>query len=145
MSGTNDNSNLKITNALANRWEHFLENDYKGDRIHIDYETAPGAKIKTLEQMFRQSYGEEKRGMDVLLIGGLNDFKFDSNSLIMKKIRDFNLTVKRQADLHHPDNPSTFRVATFIMAPQFCWFPDNGPLPNPDYENRIEKQSNPPI
>ena len=119
--------------------EHFLWEDYKGDLVHIDYETAPGAKIETLEQMFINSYQLEKCGLDILLIGGLNNFKFDTNDEIMEKIRHFSETVKAQSDTNHPDNPSTFRVGTLLMAPQFVWFPGNGPKPHKNYVNNLDR------
>ena len=55
----------------------------------------------------------------------------------MARIRDFTEVVKEQSRLFHPENPSTIVFATFIYAPQQCWFPANGPPPYDGYQNRL--------
>ena len=37
----------------------------------------------------------------------------------------------------HPENPSTFHVATLLYPSQFCWFPADGEEPYPGYINRF--------
>ena len=122
--------------------EHYLEGGYPGDQHHVDYLTSPGAKIEDLEHMWRLDYADENKPMDILLIGGLNNFKNDSVEQMMTKFKNFNNTVMSHSDARHPaTNASTFRVATLLLAPQFVWFDDNGDMPGYPYVNNMEKMA----
>ena len=48
----------------------------------------------------------------------------------------------KQTSDYHLGELSTFHVATLLMAPQYCWFPDNSPLLSPGYVNSLEKMIN---
>ena len=72
---------LPIIVSSSTLHEHFIENNYTGDEIHIDYVTSPGGTIKALQHMWHIDYNNEKKAMDVLLIAGLNDFRSPNNTL----------------------------------------------------------------
>ena len=112
--------------------EHFLS-DYEGDKVHMDYVTAPGAKIEELEQMWEREYREVKKEIDVLLVAGGNNIRSDSLSQFMHRVHNFLNTVMA----HNKNN--TFRVATLLMSPCYVWFEGNGPVPTPGYDNKLEK------
>jgi hypothetical protein len=117
-----------------------LRVQYEVDAVHIDYITIPGAKIETLQQAFRIEYGKETRGIDVLVVAGLNNIlRGDSVEALMRKIDLLRNTVMKQSTHFHPESPNTFAVATLLYAPLLCWFPDDGPLPSPYYRNRLEE------
>ena len=114
--------------------------DYEGDAIHTEYVTIPGARVEVLQQAFRIEYEVETRGIDVLLVAGLNNLlKGEKGEELMYKLCSFRDTVMRQSLKYHPDAPNTFAVATLLYAPQLCWFPDDGPVPSASYENRLEE------
>ena len=113
---------------------------YEGDRVHVNYVTIPGSKVEDLQQAFRLEYERETRGIDVLVVAGLNNLvKGDKVDELVTKFGQFRDIVEWQARKHHPDIKNTFAVATLLYAPQLCWFPDNGPLPSPYYKNRLQE------
>ena len=74
-----------------------LRVQYEGDAVHTDYITIPGAKIETLQQAFLIEYGKETRGIDVLVVAGLNKIlRVDSVEALMRKIDLFRNTVMKQ-------------------------------------------------
>ena len=122
--------------------EHYMEGDYVGDNMHVDYLTSPGAKIEDLLHMWRLEYNDERKPMDIVLIGGLNNFKTDSNKKMMEKFRDFADAVRNHSAKNHPPSEaSTFRLTTLLLAPQFVWFDGNGDKPTPDYDNQLDKMT----
>ena len=125
---------LPIIVSSSTLHEHFMENNYTGDLLHIDYVTSPGGTIRRLQKMWHIDYKNETKAMDILLVAGLNDFR-SPNNIIMEHVQNFNSAVKMQSNLFHPEAPSTFRVATLLPAPQFVWFSGNGPFPNAAYIN----------
>ena len=86
--------------------------------------------------MFRLDYDHEKRGMDVLLVAGLNNVKNEGVNTIMDRIRAFGDTVIKQGMVFHPEQPNTFHIATLLYLSQFCWFPGDGPYPYHNYHNK---------
>ena len=67
---------------------------------------------------------------------------FHLRALSKSKMTSFvnrSTVMAQSAKRHPPSNSSTFRVATLLMAPQFVWFPDNGPVPRRGYVNEMEK------
>ena len=89
---------------------------------------------------FRIDYEEETRGLDVLVVAGLNNIlKGDRMEELLNKFAVFRDTVMWQARKYHQAIPNTFAVATVLYAPQLCWFPDDGPLPSPGYRNRLNE------
>ena len=112
---------------------------YDGDIQHTNYITIPGGKVETLQQAFRIEYGSEVRGIDVLVVAGLNNIiKRDTREEVMRKLDLFKNTVMKQSQNLHPTTPNTFAVATLLYAPQLAWFPDDGDQPSPYYRNRLE-------
>ena len=112
---------------------------YEGDIQHTNYITIPGGKIETIQQAFRIEYGKETRGIDVLVVAGLNNFlKRDTKEEVMRKLDMFRNTVMKQSQYLHPSTPNTFAVATLLYAPQLAWFPDDGDLPSHNYRNHLE-------
>ena len=113
---------------------------YEGDTEHRDYLTIPGGKIANLYDAFVVEYGKEPRGIDVVLVAGLNDVAREySREYIMYCIRQLREAVDRQADAYHPQVRNTFAVATLLYPPQLAWFLDNGPIPYQGYVNYREK------
>ena len=113
---------------------------YSGDKDHKDYITIPGAKIAQLHDAFVAEYGKEQRGIDVVLVAGLNDVKRNySRDWIVYSYRNMYDAVMTQAAKNHPEIKNTFAVATLLYPPQLAWFEDNGPLPYPEYQNNLEK------
>ena len=113
---------------------------YKGDIVHVNYVTIPGSKVEDLQQAFRLEYEKETRGIDVLVVAGLNNLvKGDKVDELVTKFGQFRDIVEWQATKHHPDIKNTFAVATLLYAPQLCWFHDDGPLPSPSYKNRLQE------
>ena len=89
--------------------------------------------------MWRLEYWQEKRPMDIVIIAGLNNInKGEGEEQIMARIRDFTEVVREQSSLFHPSDPSTIVFATFIYAPQQCWFRANGPHPYNGYDNKLD-------
>ena len=89
--------------------------EYGGDILHTNYMTIPGGKIDTLQQAFRIEYGKEVRGIDVLVVAGLNDIaKGASKEMVMRKLDLFKNTVLKQSQHFHPTTPNTFAVATLL-------------------------------
>ena len=119
--------------------EFFMENDYEGDRRHVDWVTAPGATIQMLHHMWSIEYGQERRPMNLLIVAGLNNIlNGDSNSDIMHHLQDFRTAVKKQSLEHHSSVLSTLRVATLLLPPQLCWLNGDGKIPHAYYNNHLE-------
>ena len=111
---------------------------YEGDAQHIDYITIPGAKIIDLVEAWKIEYFQERRGMDVFLIGGLNNIvKGYKPESIMRDYDHMVQVVKYQAEKFHPTIPNTCSIATLFYPPQLCWFPDQGKVP-PGFINHLE-------
>jgi len=55
----------------------------------------------------------------------------------MSHIRKFHEQVKKQSELFHPEDPSTFAIATLLYPSKYCWFKDDGPLPSKNYQNKL--------
>ena len=95
-----------------------MDAGYKGDVVHIDWLTSPGATIQSLEYMFRLDYHHETRPMDILLVAGLNNvLRGENDDRIMARLHSFYSVVKDQSEKYHPEQPSTFSVATFLYPP----------------------------
>ena len=76
--------------------------DYEGDAIHTEYVTIPGARVEVLQQAFRIEYEVETRGIDVLLVAGLNNLlKGEKGEELMYKLCNFRDTVMRQSLKYH--------------------------------------------
>ena len=112
----------------------------KGDNVHVDYVTIPGSKVEDLQQAFRLEYEKETRGIDVLVVAGLNNLlKGDKVEELFAKFGYFRDLVEWQATKYHPAIKNTFAVTTLLYAPQLCWFPDDGPPPSPTYRNMLQE------
>ena len=71
---------------------------YEGDSHHTDYVTIPGAKIETLQQAFMIDYSEETRGIDVLVVAGLNNIlRGDTMEQLMRTVYLFRDTVLKKS------------------------------------------------
>ena len=76
--------------------------------IHTGSITIPGAKMKTLQQAFHIEYGKETRGIDVLVVAGLNNIlRGHSGEALMRKIDLFRNTVMKQSAHFHPKSPNS--------------------------------------
>ena len=114
---------------------------YKGDIMHTDYITIPGACMDTLFHAFRLDCDilPPDKPIDVVLVMGYNDLvKGHSRHWIMECLNCFCRYVTDLAQKSHPDTPNTVAIATFMYPPQIAWLYDNGPEP-PNYVNEKEK------
>ena len=55
----------------------------------------------------------------------------------MNHIREFYEQVKKQSELFHPEDPSTFAFATLLYPSKYCWFKDDGLYPSKNYQNKL--------
>ena len=110
---------------------------YEGDISHIDWMTIPGARINQLTQAWEILYIDEKRPMDVLLVGGLNNvIKGSDGQSIMNGLKHFVDLVTWQGTRYHPETPNTCAIATLPYPPCLCWLDDDGPVPE-GFHNHI--------
>ena len=134
-------SRLKICLSSSTLHEFWLPRGnltYEGDPDHIDYITISGATILDLIEAWKIEYYGEKRGMDVLLVGGLNNItNGDKPETIMRDYDHLVQLVHHQAHKHHPQMHSSCAIATLFYPPQLCWYPDQGDCP-PDFLNHLE-------
>ena len=115
---------------------------YKGDKIHVDYITIAGADICTLANAFRLDYVDKPQGrpLDVAIVAGYNDLVAgNSRNYIMEQLSNLTDLVKLAGLRLHSDKTNTVAVSTLMYPPQLAWFSDNGPVPYPGYVNHIEK------
>ena len=109
----------------------------------MDWSTSPGATIQTLLHMWRADYRNEKKPMDVLIIGGLNNIlRGEAVDKIMNRFEEFVKAVELQGWKQHGVNRSTDAISTFFYPPQLCWFEKNGPIPHPNYINHLDMMIN---
>ena len=104
---------------------------YKGDIMHVDYITIPGAKIETLINAFCLDYvtRPHPRALDVVLVAGYNDLLAGSSKQeLMTSFAKFTATVLN-ARPANSELRNTVVVGELMYAPQLTWFDDNGPLP----------------
>ena len=114
---------------------------YKGDTMHADYVTIPGACMDTLFHAFKLDCDllPPDKPIDVVLVMGYNDLvKGHSRYWIMECLQCFCRYVSDLAQKNHPDSPNTVAIATFMYPPQLAWLYDNGPEPL-NYVNEKEK------
>lgn len=136
---SNNSERIKILVSSSTLHEYWEAGGFQGHDIHVDHITIPGATIQMLEYAWRCDYHHEKKPMDVMVVGGLNNLcRGDSADDVIGHFKGFEETVMKQSREFHPDNPSTFNTATMFYPPQITWFPDNGDLPYPEFENKLE-------
>ena len=121
---------------------------YEGDEVHVDHVTIPWGLIKELCLAFVQEYGDETRGLYVLLLAGTDDIldgqvRGDekvpfSGDRIVADIRKFKETVLDQARANHPEKLNSFGVISLPCPPSLCHLPDEGPLPYADFIDHYE-------
>ena len=113
-----DQTRLKIVLSSSTLHNFWLEG-YEGDIDHVDWSTSPGATIQTLLHMWRSDYRNEKKPMDVLVIGGLNNIlRGETVDKIMARFEEFFNAVELQGQKQHGNNRSTFAITTFFYP--FC-------------------------
>lgn len=102
-----------------------------GEVSHVDWICIPGARINTLTEAWEIEYINEKKPMDVILIGGLENVKKGkSGPSIVNAFKHFIDLVQWQGEHFHPDNPNTCTIGTLIYPPQMCWFSDDEQVPS---------------
>ena len=112
---------------------------YAGDTLHCDYITIPGASIHTLTNAFRIEYLDKWHGrpLDVCIVAGYNDLVRDyTREYILYKLEKL---AKMVLEAKTGQIENTVAIATLMYPPQVAWFPDNGPVPYPEYVNQKEK------
>ena len=135
-------SRLKIVISSSTMHEFWAPREasaiYEGDSKHTEYVTIPGAQVLELMEAWKIDYFRERRGMDLLVVAGLNNIKDgQSPESLMRDLDHFVQTVKFQSKTRHPDTPNTCAIATMFYPPQLCWLPDTGPCPS-DFVNHYE-------
>ena len=113
---------------------------YDGDSVHVDQISIPGATINDLFTAFWVDYGDESRGLDVVLAAGVDDIMqgkktehgFRANNMI-EDLRWFKNSVVNKL----PARKNTFAIATMVYPPKLCHLPDDGPMP-PYFVNHLE-------
>ena len=110
---------------------------YKGDILHSDYVTIPGATLDEIFHAFKLEYSYHTKPMDVFVIAGYNDLvRNHSRDMIVNTIKEF---VDYVHGLTNEDNvTNTITVGSFLYPPQLAWFRDDGPEPD-NYVNQKEK------
>ena len=110
---------------------------YKGDILHSDYVTIPGATLDEIFHAFKLEYSYHTKPMDVFVIAGYNDLvRNHSRDMIVNTIKEF---VDYVHGLTNEDNvANTITVGSFLYPPQLAWFRDDGPEPD-NYVNQKEK------
>ena len=109
-----DVKRLKICVSPSTMHEFWMDDQYEGDKLHIDWCTSPGADLSTLEHMWRVDYGDVTVPMDVLIIGGLNDIiKNRTREQFMESVESFYKAVAAKEG-------STFVMAPMFYPPQMC-------------------------
>ena len=117
----------------------------------FNLETICGGTIDLLRRNFSLLYYQEKRPMDIIFSGGLNDLN-DDTDLIVHNLFQFKKEVLEQ------NKSNTFFIVQMLRPPMYCWFPKNGPppatrgsrpyanlLPKVDYINEIIAKMNKPL
>ena len=115
--------------------------EYKGDIMHVDYVTIPGAKIDTLINAFSLDYivKPHPRPIDVVLVAGYNDLLAGcSKQDLMNSFLRFTTTVMSAGPSNSVEK-NTVVVGDLMYAPQLSWFTDNGPLPSNHRGNMVDQ------
>ena len=135
-------SRLKICLSSSTLHEFWAPREetliYEGDSDHIDYITIPGATVLDLIEAWKIEYYDEQRGMDVFIVGGLNNIiNGDKPETIMRDFDYLAQLVQHQAHKYHQPIHNSCAIATLIYPPQLCWYPDQGECP-PDFLNHLD-------
>ena len=106
------------------------ENGYKGDDLHCDVLTVPGATINVIEHALEAEYGLTYRPLDVLAVIGLNDLLRGHHvSRIIRDLRSLQSTVHRLAP---PGETNSIAISTLLIPPKLA------DLHNNYHGNRLE-------
>ena len=137
---------VKVTVSDSTLHEFFAppghtQSQYKGDTMHCDYITIPGACMDVLYHAFRTECAmlPPDKPLDVVLVMGYNDLvKGHSRDWMLDCLKCFSNLVFDLAKKNHPNTPNTVAIASLMYPPQLAWFNDNGPEPA-NYVNEKEK------
>ena len=89
--------------------------------------------------MWRADYWNEKKPMDLLIIGGLkNILRGDDEDRFIARLDDFYNAVVAQGEKNGLINRNTFTVSTLFYPPVLCWFEKNGKMPHENYTNHLQ-------
>ena len=130
---------LKICITSSVLSEHWLSSndENSGDAIHINWICIPGATINQLTTAWEVEYFNEKRPMDIMLIGGINNIiRGSSGPSIVNAFRHFVNLVDYQGEKYHPEEPNTCVIGPLYYPPKLCWFEDDGQVP-PSFQNHL--------
>ena len=130
---------LKIcitSSVLSEHWLSSVEEN-AGDEVHINWICIPGARINQLTTAWEIEYFKEKRPMDIMLIGGINNIiRGATGPSIVDAFRHFINLVEYQGEKYHPEEPNTCVIGTLYYPPKLCWFEDDGSAP-PSFQNHL--------
>ena len=112
-------SPILISSSTLHSWQgDRARNGYKGDSLHVDSITIPGATISTLTHALIAEYGAGYRPIDVLAVFGLNDLlRGHSVHKIISDMQRFQEAVHR---LSPPNDSSSVAIATIIIPPKLA-------------------------
>ena len=100
---------------------NFWSEGYEGDLLHVDWSTSLGVTIQDLLLMWRADYWNEKKPMDLLIIGGLkNILRGDDEDRFIARLVDFYNAIVAQGEKNVRINRNTFAVATLFYPPVLC-------------------------
>ena len=122
---------ILISSSTMHNWMgRRYENGYKGDDLHCDVLTVPGATINVIEHALEAEYGLTYRPLDVLAVIGLNDLLRGHHvSRIISDLRRLQSTVHRLAP---PGETNSIAISTLLIPPKLA------DLHNNYYGNRLE-------
>jgi len=126
-----------ITASALYAWHKQREkNGYKGDEIHVDVISIPGANLKVLQHALSAEFGGLNRPIDVLIVAGINDVleNIPLEEIVMRymKIRAW----VRGQNKYHPSTENTVAIATLPLIPKVVRLAgdDRPPLANDKYQ-----------
>ena len=134
------NKRLKVCLSSSTLHEFWEPGDsslqYEGDALHIDWITMSGARISQLTAAWELEYLDEKRPMDVLVVGGMdNIIRGQSGPAIVDALEHLVDLVMWQGRAH-PREPNTCAIATLPYPPSLCWLRENEEVPT-NFNNQL--------
>jgi len=112
---------LLISGSSLHNWQgRRYENQYPGDKIHMDTLTIPGGTINTLQHGLQAEYGKTYRPLDVLAVFGINDLlQGKSVTQIVKEMEEFQAAVHALAP---EGEKNSVAIATLFLPPKLSDF-----------------------
>jgi hypothetical protein len=112
---------ILISSSTLHDWQgRRYENNYTGDKLHMDTLTIPGGRINALQHALQAEYGKTYRPLDVLAVFGLNDLlQGKSVNQIVKEMEEFQAAVHQLAP---EGEKNSVAIATILLPPKLSDF-----------------------